>query len=163
MDKVEKQEIIKLFIETLTKSLQVSNESIKIQKDFIADSPGPMQSRYDSAMVEGQWLLDSKKESHDKLVYAVSCLKKLLDDSDNTYSVIESGSLIILDDNNGKSGYLLLDAKGGAGASVLYDGIKYMMITPQSPFGKALLGKKAGDTMELKTSKTIHRTINTVL
>ena len=38
-------------------------------------------------------------------------------------------------------------------ASVLYNGEKYMIITAESPLGKALMGKKAGDEVELKTSR----------
>ncbi|WP_298780139.1 GreA/GreB family elongation factor, partial [uncultured Fretibacterium sp.] len=47
-------------------------------------------------------------------------------------------------------------------ASVLYNGEKYMIITAESPLGKALMGKKAGDEVELKTSKLTRYVVESV-
>ena len=65
-------------------------------------------------------------------------------------------------ENGRKNGYLLLEASGGGGASVLYNGEKYMVITAESPLGKALMGKKAGDEVELKTSRLTRYAVESI-
>ena len=148
----DKRAIVELFIKTLEGKLKSSEGSIAMQKDYLADQPGPMQSRYDSGLVEGQWQLSEMKKNYDEMMRALSMLREL---SDSAGSVITNGSLVILNQNNAHNGYLLLDAKGAAGASVFYEGRKYTVITPQSPLGKVLAGKKAGDIAEFKTSRVM--------
>ena len=65
-------------------------------------------------------------------------------------------------ENGRKNSYLLLEAAGGGGASVLYNGEKYMAITAESPLGKALMGKKAGDEVKLKTSRLTRYVVESV-
>ena len=144
--------IAELFIRTLEAKIKASEGSIDMQKDYLADQPGPMQSRYDSGLVEGQWQLSEMKKNHDEMTCALSLIKEIADTSSD---IIGNGSLVILNQNNSHNGYLLIEAKGAAGASVMHEGRKYTAITPQSPLGKVLVGKKAGDTVEFKTSRVM--------
>lgn len=152
--------IADLFIKTLEKNIEASAGSIAMQKDYLADQPGPMQSRYDSALVEGQWQLSDMQKSHAEMLRALELLKGITQEESD--GIIRAGSIILLKQNGKINGYLLLDAKGGAGASVFHDGIKYTIITPQSPLGQAISGKKAGDSVELKTSRRITCTVEGV-
>lgn len=157
-----KKIILKLFYEELGRSVGVFQEGMEMQKDFIADSPGPMQSRYDSAMVEGQWLLASMQKNQELLVKGMEYVEKLLDAEEETYDAVREGALVLLRQSGTKSGYLLLGAAGCGGVSVLYEGERYMGITLQSPLGRALLGKKAGDEIELRTSRRVRYVVEAV-
>ena len=141
-----------MFIKALEKNIVSSDEGLKIQKDYLADQPGPMQSRYDSALVEGQWQMSEMKKKHDDMLRALSILKEI---ADFHSEIIDNGSIIILNQNGSHNGYLLLNAKGAAGVSVMYEGEKFVIITPQSPLGEALNGKKPGDIVEFKTSRVM--------
>ena len=155
----DKKTITALFMKTLEVKLKASDESIAMQKDYLADQPGPMQSRYDSGLVEGQWQLSEMKKNHDDMSRALAMIREK---ADTHCDCVENGALVILQQNNAHNGYLFLDAKGAAGASVFHDGRKYTVITPQSPLGKVLAGKKAGDIAELKTSKVMRCKIEEV-
>ena len=149
---MDRKIIVEMFIKTLEKNIASSNEGLKIQEEYLADQPGPMQSRYDSALVEGQWQMSEMKKKHDEMLRALSTIKEVIEVQNEN---IGNGSIIILNQNGSHNGYFLLDAKGTAGASVMLDGIKYTAITPQSPLGKALKGKKSGDLVEFKTSRVM--------
>ena len=155
----DKKTITELFIKTLEVKLKASEESIAMQKDYLADQPGPMQSRYDSGLVEGQWQMSELKKNHDDMQRALSMIREL---ADTHCDSVVNGALVILQQNNAHNGYLFLDAKGAAGASVFHEGRKYTAITPQSPLGKVLAGKKAGESAEFKTSKVMRCKIEEV-
>lgn len=151
--------ITELFIKTLERNIASSQEGIEMQKDYLADQPGPMQSRYDSALVEGQWQLSEMKKSLDEMQCTLSLMKELKNIKSD---IIVSGSLVILNQNNSHNGYFILDAKGAAGASVIHEGRKYTVITTQSPLGKVLMGRKSGETAEFKTSRVMRCKIEEV-
>ena len=160
----DKKNLLMLFRNELHESVETYQKSMEMQKEFIEDSPGPMQSRYDSAMVEGQWLLSSMQKNRDTLLKALACLDALLEKDEEACETVREGALIVLrqKENGRKNGYLLLEASGGGGASVLYNGEKYMVITAESPLGKALMGKKAGDEVELRTSRLTRYAVESV-
>ncbi len=149
---MDRKIIVEMFIKTLEKNIASSQAGMDMQKDYLADQPGPMQSRYDSALVEGQWQMSEMKKKHDDMLRALSMMK---DAADVHTEAIGNGSIVILNQNGSHNGYFLLDAKGAAGASVMHEGRKYTVITPQSPLGKALNGKKPGDIVEFRTSRVM--------
>ncbi len=157
---MDRKIILELFSYKLKENISSSNEGIEMQKEYLADQPGPMQSRYDSALVEGQWQLSEMKKSHNEMTKALSLLAEI---SGTNSEVIVNGSIVILNQNNTHNGYLLLDAKGAAGVSVIHEGRKYTAITLQSPLGKVLAGRKKGDTVEFRTSKLMRCVVEEVL
>lgn len=159
----DKKIIVDTFIKTLEKNLESSHESINMQKDYLADQPGPMQSRYDSALVEGQWQLSEMQKSQKELLRALTLLRELAESSQQS-NIIQSGSLAVLEnEKKNLSGYLVLDAKGGAGTQVLIGEIKYTMITLESPLGKALRNKKQGERVSIKTSRPINYLVKEIM
>ena len=149
---MDRKIIVELFTKTLEKNIEASASSMDMQKDYLADQPGPMQSRYDSGLVEGQWQMSAMKKNHDEMLRALTMMKGLEGLSSET---ITNGSIVILNQNGAHNGYFMIDAKGAAGATVNHDGRKYTAITQQSPLGKVLTGRKVGDTVEFKASKVM--------
>jgi transcription elongation GreA/GreB family factor len=66
---------------------------------------------------------------------------------------IEPGALIELDLDGRKSFYFLV-AEGG-GFSVSAGGQKILVITPKAPLGEALLGRRAGEGVEVEVQKAL--------
>jgi transcription elongation GreA/GreB family factor len=54
--------------------------------------------------------------------------------------------------SDGKATYYLLMPKGG-GLSTTFEGKTILVITPQSPLGEALLGRKVGDEIDVTIQK----------
>ena len=161
----DKKIIVDAFIKAIEKNLESSQAGINMQKDYLADQPGPMQSRYDSALVEGQWQLSEMQKSHKELLRALTLLRELAESSRNSnINIIQSGSLVVLENENKKlSGYLVLDAKGGAGTQILIGNIKYTIITLESPLGQALCNKKQGERVSLKTSRPVNYLVKEIM
>ena len=73
---MDRKIILELFVNKLKENISSSNEGIEMQKEYLADQPGPMQSRYDSALVEGQWQLSEMKKSNAEMTKALSLIEE---------------------------------------------------------------------------------------
>lgn len=62
------------------------------------------------------------------------------------------GALVATADGGGAVGYSLV-APAGGGVVVDVDGARVQVVTPQSPFGRALVGAKKGDDVVVRTPK----------
>jgi transcription elongation GreA/GreB family factor len=62
------------------------------------------------------------------------------------------GALVATEDEAGAVAWWLLAEKGG-GVAVDVGGARVQVVTPQSPFGQALVGKARGDDAVVKTPK----------
>lgn len=67
-------------------------------------------------------------------------------------AAIALGALVSLDDGERIRWYLL--APAGAGVVLERPGTTIRVVTPQSPIGRALVGKRAGDGFELRTPQS---------
>lgn len=56
--------------------------------------------------------------------------------------------MIIVSNDSGDLSYMMLPA--GGGMSLYSQGLNFIVITPDSPIGSALLGKHVGDTVDLQ-------------
>ena len=157
-----KNKVIELLCQKLEDGLRIYDDSMKVEEEFIADSPGPMQSRYDTAMVEGQWLLESMKKGRNTLEMGLAHLHDLLESGPSEYFEVREGALVTLSCHGKKSGFLLFGASGCGGATVELEETKYTVITPESPLGKALIGKKQRDNVTIKTACPVSYTVESI-
>ena len=157
----EKKTIVRLFCDKMEESLRIYDDSIKVQQDFIADSPGPMQSRYDTAMVESQWLLSSIKKGRSVFVQGRDSLNALANEG-KVCSTVCNGALVVANANGKIRHFLYLSVSGCGGATVVHDGVEYTVITPESQVGRILAGKIAGDKATLRTTRPVSYTIVSV-
>lgn len=63
---------------------------------------------------------------------------------------IALSALVIVEDDDGKSRHYFL-APGGGGVKLHLEGVEVAIVTPQSPLGRALIGKREDDDVELQT------------
>ena len=63
--------------------------------------------------------------------------------------LVAPGALVELDCGGTRAFYFLVPQGGGLIARV--NGCPVQVVTPQSPIGEALLGRKAGDCLEVET------------
>ena len=64
------------------------------------------------------------------------------------------GAVVRVEDEDGEEVSYLLSPSGG-GRSVDVDGATIKVVTPQSPLGRALLGRTAGDDVEVRTPRGV--------
>ena len=63
------------------------------------------------------------------------------------------GCLVQVEDDDGALWYVVAPAGGGVRLEV--DGVTFTVITPDSPVGRALLGRRVGDDVDIKTPQGV--------
>lgn len=71
---------------------------------------------------------------------------------------VSSGALVALEDEDERRQVYLVAPLGG-GARVTVAGVEVRVVTPQAPLGEALLGKRVGDDVELRTPQGLRELV----
>lgn len=146
MDEINKKSLVEELYKTVENELDKLKKIQKGAQERANEAEGAMQSRYDTFKEEGQYLADGLKI---KCFEAESVLVEL---KEFMYSMnlvtsdrVRMFSLVRVEYVDGESKFLFIfPALGG---DTVRDNIT--LVTPSSPIGKVLIGKKIGDEFTL--------------
>jgi len=139
---MEKKNIIDKIIEKLEKEIEILDEAVGSIHHASVEAPGAMQSHSDTSKFQN-------KTSEENTILALNTKKQELTAIKNipvTEKPTEAriGACVLVDDSGIEKRFIILP--GGAGIeawdSETFD--CYTAITPDSPLGKALVGKREG-------------------
>jgi len=105
------------------------------------------ENKYDTLGLEAAYLAHGQSErvvQLDKDLAAYVLLKKRLKD----HAIVEVGSLLKLEYETGKDRFLFIGPASG-GLVISLGGVSVIVITPDSPLGKALLGGGIDDDVNI--------------
>ncbi len=120
---------------------------------------GAKVSRYDTFKEEAQYLVDGYKKKildlESDLLEIQSFLIKYIDIlKDLEKKEIRLGSLVTTESDRGIKNFYLYSPSAG-GKKITFNGLIIFVITPISPMGKILLGKKIGDEINIGLKQKI--------
>ena len=103
----------------------------------------------DTRALEASYLAAGQAERVRELESALKLLLGLEVRELGTTTPICASAVITLEDDDGVRTVFFMSPHGG-GSKLDLDGVVVQVVTPQSPLGKALLGRTHGDTIELR-------------
>ena len=142
---MNKQSIITQIIQQLESDIQVAEQAVEVAIDTATHKDCLGSSKYETMGTEASYLAKGQSERLLELQRALAHFKQLKPESPKS---IQLTSLVVLEDEGGKQQSLLLASDAG-GLKVSHNKQMTTVITPQAPLGKALIGKQAGDDIEL--------------
>ncbi len=145
---LKKNEILNLIITTLESELQVLVRSAQAAHEAATHEESKAEDAHDTRGLEASYLAGAQLARLENLKTIISVLQKLTLPNFHSNDPIGMGALVELNSESQKSYYLILKFAGGQ--SVLYQGKKIQLITPESPMGEALLDRKVGDLIEVE-------------
>lgn len=131
-------------VATLTTAAQASFESA-------TDEESRAESKYDTRSLETSYLASGQARLAVEAQEALARFKTLPLKNFSTTDEIAMSALIKVQ-TGGKTHYYFLGPSSG-GVEVEHAGKTVMIITPQSPIGKSLIGKKQGDAFQMKIGR----------
>ena len=138
-----KNQLLKKVIEKMEEKEKETMTQIERNRQDAIESPGRMQSRYDSMKQELSYLVDSLFKRLGDLKKEISNLKKFSMD-ETIAGEVKLGTIVETESNGNKRIFFMLPA--GAGESIQDDKLgKITILTFVSPLGKSLLGKVEGE------------------
>ncbi|MSU46943.1 MAG: transcription elongation factor GreAB [Lacunisphaera sp.] len=104
------------------------------------------EDKYDTRGLEASYLAHGQSKAAEQAAQAVAQFQKLPIRDLSAGEPISLGALVVLEGQS-QSHYFIGPRAGGT--EIRIDGRTVMVITPQSPLGRQLMGRKQGDTLQL--------------
>ncbi len=146
---ISKRAIVGLIIEQLTEQLTTLAGASRAMHADASDEQSKPEDKYDTRGLETAYLASSQArmatETEQALaVYQALELKKFAEKTP-----IDLTALVELESDGTRSLHFL-GPKGG-GLEILHKGTEVLVITPESPLGQQLIGRKVGDRIKFQT------------
>ena len=116
------------------------------------ENPRP-EDQYDTRGLEASYLAGAQSRRAMELEEALALYRHLDLATFTQKTPISSTALVELDCEGKRSFYLLMPLRGGM--TVTFEGKQIQTVTPQSPMGSALLGRRVGDEIQVEIQRVI--------
>jgi transcription elongation GreA/GreB family factor len=144
---VNKRAIIKKILGKLADELEVYFRAARFARAEATHEQNKAENKYDTRGLEASYLAHGQSKQAAELEAAIADFENLKARAFGVNEPIDIGALVELEMGGDNSLYFIGPRAGGT--EVLHDRKEILVITPQSPLGGQLAGKKAGDLVQV--------------
>ena len=144
---MNKRALIKKIIARLTDELAVYFRAAQFSRAEATHESSKAESKYDTRGLEASYLARGQSKQAVEIESAIAEFQKLAAQKLNGDGIIDLGALVELEHGGENTIYFIGPRAGGT--EVIHDKKEILVITPQSPLGEQLMGKKQGDQPQL--------------
>ena len=139
--------IIQKIVSRLTEELQVYFRAAQFSRAEATHESSKAENKYDTRGLEASYLARGQSRQAAEIQSAIAEFEKLPVKKFGSDEPIGLGALVELEHGGEKSFYFIGPRAGGT--EVVHEKREILVITPQSPLGEQLMGKKQGDQPQL--------------
>jgi transcription elongation GreA/GreB family factor len=143
---MNKRALIRKIIARLTEELQVYFRAANASRAEATHEQNKAEDKYDTRGLEASYLAMGQSKAADEAAQSVAQFTALVVRDFAPTEPVSLGALVTLEDKT--RNYYFIGPRAG-GTEVEHEGQTVMVITPQSPLGRQLMGRKQGDTLQL--------------
>ena len=140
---MNKRAIIKKIITKLVGELEIYFRAAQFSRAEATHESSKAESKYDTRGLEASYLARGQSKQAAELEAAIAEFEKLPSKKFGADDSINLGALVELEHGGEKLFYFIGPRAGGT--EILHDNREILVITPQSPLGGQLMGRKSGD------------------
>jgi hypothetical protein len=145
---MNKAGLIKQVIASLTESLEVLEKAARASHEEATHESSRAESKYDTRGLEAAYLAGGQARQAKEILDSIKAYEALATRDFAPGEPIELTALVELDADGAHSGYFIGPRSGGLEIKLRRKEI--MVVTPQSPLGQNLMGRKAGQRWTAK-------------
>lgn len=145
---MHKRELLEKIIAALAAEVELLTTAALATHAEATDDENKAEDKYDTRGLEASYLAHGQSKAAEEAAQAVAQFRALPVRDFTASEPISLGALVTLEARGAKPAHYLLGPRAG-GTEVMCDGKTVMVITPQSPLGRQLVGKKQGDLLAL--------------
>ncbi|HEX3857233.1 MAG TPA: transcription elongation factor GreAB [Verrucomicrobiae bacterium] len=144
---MNKRALIKKITAKLTDELEIYFRAAQFSRAEATHESSKAESKYDTRGLEASYLARGQSKQAAELEAAIAEFEKLAVRNFGADEPIDIGALVELE-HGGENLFYFIGPRAG-GTEVLHDKKEILVITPQSPLGEQLMGKKSGQEPQL--------------
>lgn len=144
---MNKRALIKKIVEQLTAELEVIFRAAHAAHAEATHEQNKAENKYDTRGLEASYLAHGQSRQAVEVKAAITAFEQLAVRKFGNSDPIDLGALVELEQKGERLLYFIGPKAGGT--EVIHDGREVLVITPQSPLGAQLQGKKQGDRLQL--------------
>ncbi|WP_300631028.1 GreA/GreB family elongation factor [Pseudomonas sp.] len=145
---MNKHAVLQLILEKLTADLDIAQRAAQTAYETATHEENIAENKYDTLGLEASYLAAGQARRVEEIKQSLALCQNLQLRAYDDRRGIEVGTLLGLEDENDRQQWLFL-APDAAGLKVDVVGQPVTVITPRSPMGKSLLGKRIDDEVEI--------------
>ena len=145
--RMNKRAIIQKITAQLVNELEIYFRAAQFSRAEATHESNKAENKYDTRGLEASYLARGQSKQAAELEAAIAEFEKLGARKFADGEAVGLGALVELE-HGGESSFYFLGPRAG-GTEVLHDKKEILVITPQSPLGEQLMGRKSGDQPQL--------------
>jgi hypothetical protein len=145
---MDKNAIIQEFLAMLTSQLAMLTRAAQAAFAAATDPDSKAENKYDTRNLEASYIARGQAERVADLQAAVEVFEDFADIPRPARAIISLGALVQVETGGDVCYYFM--ASHGGGTELVYEGAEVCVLTPQSPLGEKLMGKRAGERVALR-------------
>ncbi|MFT5465683.1 MAG: transcription elongation GreA/GreB family factor [Verrucomicrobiales bacterium] len=148
---MEKPKIVAKIYKELRSQFERMLAAAQLAESYATDQDNQAESKYDTRALEASYLASGQAEKARELAEAVELFETLELPAFEETDPIDLGALVE-GDLDGELVFYLIAPRGG-GLVTEHEGCELTVLTPEAPLAQQLLGKRAGDELEIPKLK----------
>jgi transcription elongation GreA/GreB family factor len=144
---MNKRAIIRKIVARLREELQVYFRAAHASRTEATHESSKAENKYDTRGLEASYLARGQSKQAAEIEASIAEFERLAARNFDAGDPIDLGALVKLE-NGGEHCFYFIGPRAG-GTEIMHDKKEILVITPQSPLGEQLMGKKFGDQPQL--------------
>jgi transcription elongation GreA/GreB family factor len=149
---LDKRALVQAIIAQLAGELESYARSARATHEEATHEQSKAENKYDTRGLEASYLAQGQSRQAAEVVLAVSQFETLTPLAFGKDDPIDVGALVELESGQDRLFYFMGPRAGGI--EVLHERKQIVVITPQSPMGRELFGRKKGEKFEFGQGKS---------
>jgi len=145
---MDKRAIVTLVVDHLTAELETVAGASREAREAATHEDARAEDKYDTRATESSYLADGQARHAAELREAIELYRVLTLREFAADEPIALAALVEIEQRRTRDLYFIGPRNGGV--IVRRDGVEVMVITPQSPLGRAMLGRRTGEAIRLE-------------
>ena len=141
---MNKDQMLNKIIALLAEDLKVLTEAARTAHAAATHEECVPDNKYDTTGLEASYVAQGQANRAQEIRHALEVYKAMVLQSFDEETPVRLTALVSLEDENGHCRNVFLGPEAG-GLKLVEGGAEYIVITPESPLGKALLGRVCDD------------------
>lgn len=146
---LEKRALLPAILEKLTQDLAVLAAAAEATRQGATHEESKPENDKDTRGLEASYLARGQAKRVEETEEAIMRLRFLAPRDFGEDDAVDLGALVTVEIDGEQSVFFLVPISGGL--SIALSGVEVRLVTPASPVGAALMGKRTGESFELKT------------